>query len=69
MDIEKIKSALQIAAIVVLVLGALTLLPSPGASKQCMLGYKAKCSFTPISTAIMFVLSGVLFFIRSRIGV
>ncbi|OHD53608.1 MAG: hypothetical protein A2Y33_06715 [Spirochaetes bacterium GWF1_51_8] len=68
MEIEKIKSALNIAAIVMLVLAGLTLLPSPGASKQCILGYKAKCSFTPFSTGIMLLLSGALFFIRSRVG-
>ena len=41
----------------------LTLLPWERASKACMLGYRALCSFTPISTVIcigMIVLHVVL---------
>lgn len=67
MDIEKTASTLFTVAIIVAVLGGLTLLPSPGASKACLLGYKAKCSFTPISTLILFAAAGALFFIRARI--
>jgi hypothetical protein len=40
--------------IVALVLAAIkTIIPFPYVSKPCMLGYKAGCSFTPISTAIL----------------
>ena len=40
--------------IVGLVLAAIkTIIPFPYVSKPCMLGYKAGCSFTPISTAIL----------------
>jgi len=31
----------------------LTLIPSAGAGKPCILGYRALCSFSPISTAIL----------------
>jgi hypothetical protein len=37
----------------------LTLLPMASASKPCLLGYKALCSFSPISTAGMLVLVGL----------
>lgn len=56
--------ALKIIFYIVLILGLLTLVPSPGASKMCLLGYKAKCSFTPISTLIMLEAAAVLFVIR-----
>ena len=42
--------------IVALVLSAVkTVIPFPYVSKECMLGYKAGCSFTPISTVILVV--------------
>ena len=42
--------------IVALVLAAIkTIIPFPYVSKACMLGYKAGCSFTPISTVILVV--------------
>lgn len=53
--------AIKIVFYVVLILGLLTLVPSPGASKACVLGYKAKCSFAPISTLIMLEAAAVLF--------
>lgn len=39
------------------VLGIATLIPSEHASKVCMLGYKAICAFSPISTIICFALA------------
>lgn len=47
--------------IVLVGLGVWTLLPIPGASKECYLGYYAHCSFTPISTLICFVLAGIVY--------
>ncbi len=35
----------------------LTLVPFPGAGKPSILGYKALCSFSPVSTAIMLFVS------------
>lgn len=58
--------AMKIIFYVVLILGLLTLVPSPGASKACLLGYKAKCSFAPISTLIMLMGSAILFTIRQN---
>jgi hypothetical protein len=45
-----------IAAIVILSLAAVkTVIPNEDVSKPCLLGYKAACSFTPISTVILAV--------------
>lgn len=46
--------------------GILTLIPSPGASHACALGYKALCSFTPWGTLICFGMSMITCIIRSR---
>ena len=50
---------LQIVSIVVvaiLVIAAVkTVIPNVKASKPCIVGYKAACSFTPISTIILVV--------------
>jgi hypothetical protein len=48
---------LRIVAIVVIVILSIaavkTAIPNEEASKSCLLGYKAACSFTPISTVIL----------------
>jgi hypothetical protein len=49
--------ALRIAAVVVIAILSIaavkTVIPNAKASKPCLLGYKAACSFAPISTAIL----------------
>ncbi|MBT8171260.1 hypothetical protein KJN74_00105 [Candidatus Bathyarchaeota archaeon] len=48
--------------IVALVLSAIkTIIPFPYVSKPCMLGYKAGCSFTPISTIILVVATIIVY--------
>ena len=48
--------------IVALVLATIkTIIPFPYVSKPCMLGYKAGCSFTPISTAILVVMIAIVY--------
>lgn len=57
-----------IAAIVILSLAAVkTAIPNAEASKQCLLGYKAACSFTPISTLILAVAAIGTFFISRNV--
>ena len=41
-------------------------LPTGTASKNCLLGYNALCSFTPISTVILLALVGLHLFLHSR---
>ncbi len=43
-----------------------TLIPAEQASKACMLGYKAHCTFTPVSTLICAIPAGLVCFIRKR---
>jgi hypothetical protein len=43
-----------------------TLIPVGTASKVCLLGYKAHCTFTPISTVILLALAGLHVFLHMR---
>ncbi len=43
-----------------------TIIPSERASKACMIGYKAHCTFTPISTIICVIPAGLVCFVRKR---
>jgi len=47
-------------------LAVLTLVPLGIVSKPCLLGYKALCSFSPISTFVLFALAGLHLFLHSR---
>jgi hypothetical protein len=50
-----------------LVLAAIsTVIPQSSAEEPCKLGYKAHCSFTPISTLICLALTGIVCMIRKR---
>jgi succinate dehydrogenase/fumarate reductase cytochrome b subunit len=48
------------------VLAVLTLIPRAAASKACLLGYKALCSFFPISTLGLLALVGLHLFLHYR---
>jgi NADH:ubiquinone oxidoreductase subunit 3 (subunit A) len=53
--------------IIALVLAAVkTIIPFPYVSKECMLGYKAGCSFTPISTIILIVMIVIAYVVAKR---
>jgi hypothetical protein len=55
-----------IAVVVILSIAAVkTVIPNAEASKACLLGYKAACSFAPISTAILAV-AAVAAFVLAR---
>ncbi len=43
-----------------------TIIPSESASKLCMIGYNAHCTYTPISTIICIIPAGITCFIRKR---
>jgi hypothetical protein len=45
----------------------MTVIPDTSASKICYLGYKAHCSFTPISTLISVVAAIITFLIAKRL--
>ena len=62
MSIKKIPTYMIFVG-VELLLAALTLIPAGTASKACFLGYKAHCSFTPISTIALLALAGLHIFL------
>jgi len=53
--------------VIAVVLGISTLIPAP-ASKPCLLGYYAHCSFTPISTIICWAIAGAIYWLGKRKG-
>ena len=56
-----------LALTIILTLAAVsTLIPQASASKPCLLGYKAHCTFTPIGTIICLVLAAGVCRLRSR---
>ena len=48
------------------VLAVVTLIPMETASKASLLGYKALCSFSPISAVILLALGGLHIFLHQR---
>ena len=48
------------------VLAVVTLIPMETASKASLLGYKALCSFSPISAVILLTLGGLHIFLHQR---
>jgi hypothetical protein len=61
-----------IAAVVIFiwVISAIkTVIPNADASKACLIGYKATCSFTPISTAICLIGAVISFVVAKRLMV
>ena len=55
--------------VVLSIAAAKTAIPNAAASKPCLLGYKATCSFTPISTAILVLADVITFFVARRLTV
>jgi hypothetical protein len=47
-------------------LAIVTLIPLASASKVSLMGYKALCSFSPISTIILLALAGMHIFLHRR---
>ncbi len=48
------------------VLGICASMPVPEASKPCLFGYDAMCSFSPISTVVCLATSAIFFFVGKR---
>jgi hypothetical protein len=66
--LELLKIVIYIAIVIVLIAAVKTALPEAKASKPCLLGYKALCSFTPISTIILAAVAVVLFYFSGKIA-
>jgi hypothetical protein len=52
-----------------IVLTIVTLIPNASASKECLLGYKALCSFSPISGIIFLGLAGLHIYLHQKAAV
>ena len=52
--------------VVYTVLAIAAALPTGTASKNCLLGYNALCSFTPVSTVILLALAGLHIYLHRR---
>lgn len=63
---KKGSSVHLIFTIVHLSLAVVTLIPMASASKASLLGYKALCSFSPISTIGLLALAGLHIFLHNR---
>jgi len=52
---------------VLCILGAvITLIPCSNIENACMLGYKAICAFTPVSTIVLLIAGIILWILRKR---
>lgn len=54
MKLDKRSMGLHLAFITCVAAGLATLMPFSGASESSILGYRAYCTFTPISTVLLF---------------
>jgi len=53
-------------AVLSFISGILTFLPYSNIDDECMLGYKALCAFTPVSSLALFALGILFLFIRNK---
>jgi hypothetical protein len=58
-------SIATIIAVVLVLAAIVTLLPRPSARKRCALGYKALCTFAPISTIMLVVIAAFVWLLGS----
>ncbi len=65
---DPLKIVIYIAIAIILIAAVKTALPETKATKSCLLGYKALCSFTPISTIILAAVAVVLFYFSGKIA-
>ena len=57
-----------LAMVILMVLGAmLTIIPISYAYKECMLGYKAHCTLTPISTILCVIAAVITYVVGQRL--
>jgi hypothetical protein len=66
-DVDGMEWYWWLAVAVFAVLGIWTLIPAQ-ASRPCLLGYYAHCSFTPVSTLICWAIAGIIYWLGRRRG-
>jgi hypothetical protein len=65
---KKKGGALLWLAILSFVAAIVTFFPYKNIDDECMLGYKAICAFTPVSSLVLIVLGVLFLMIRSRMN-
>jgi hypothetical protein len=65
---KKKGGALLWLAILSFIGAIITFLPYKNIDDECMLGYKALCAFTPVSSLVMIVLGIAFLYIRSHMN-
>ena len=60
---EALKIIIYAVIIILSIAAVKTVFPNANASKPCLLGYKAACSFTPISTLILIAATIAVFLV------
>jgi len=63
--VEKMKWYWWLLVAIFALLGVWTVVPAQ-ASKPCLLGYYAHCTFTPISTIICWIVAGVCYWLGQK---
>jgi energy-converting hydrogenase Eha subunit A len=58
-----------VAIFLLIVVAVKTALPNAEASKPCLLGYKAACSFTPISTIILAAAAIAIYLLTKNLSI
>ncbi len=56
-----------VLALLIALAAVITIVPYPVARKKSMLGYRALCPFTPISTATLLMTAGVVFLVGNLV--
>ncbi len=64
---SKAKLVLMVLAVLSFIGAILTLLPYKNIDDECLLGYKAMCAITPVSTIILIVAGIVFLYIRKKV--
>ncbi len=59
-------SVYLIIAVMCFISAIITLVPFKNIDDECLLGYKALCAFTPISTLILIVVGIFLMYMRKK---
>ena len=62
----KAKLVFLVLAVISFISAILTLLPYKNIDDECMLGYKALCAFTPVSTIVLAALGIIFLFFRKK---
>ena len=64
---NKTRLILQILSVLTFIGGIITLLPYKSIDDECILGYKAICPLTPVSTVILLAVAVILWVVQKRL--